>query len=68
MKWGFGWEIGPFETWDAIGVEKSVEKMEADGLAVPAWVKEMLANGYHLFIKKKMANASTTIMENIQAV
>ena len=26
MKWGFGWEMGPFETWDAIGVEKSVAK------------------------------------------
>ena len=28
MKWGFGWEQGPFEMWDAIGVEKSVEKMK----------------------------------------
>ena len=28
MKWGFGWEQGPFEAWDAIGVEKSVQKME----------------------------------------
>ena len=28
MKWGFGWEQGPFEIWDAIGVEKSVQKME----------------------------------------
>ncbi len=31
MKWGFGWEMGPFETWDAIGVEKSVQKMEEAG-------------------------------------
>ena len=35
MKWGFGWEMGPFETWDAIGVEKSVEKMKNDGLEIP---------------------------------
>ena len=37
MKWGFGWEQGPFEVWDAIGVEKSVQKMEENGVVVPAW-------------------------------
>ncbi|MBM7648591.1 3-hydroxyacyl-CoA dehydrogenase [Bacillus ectoiniformans] len=45
MKWGFGWSHGPFEIWDAIGVEKSVQKMEAEGMTVPAWVKDMVANG-----------------------
>lgn len=45
MKWGFGWDIGPFETWDAIGVEKSVEKMKSEGREIPAWVEEMLASG-----------------------
>jgi len=49
MKWGFGWDIGPFESWDAIGVAKSVEKMEAEGRTVPAWVKEMLASGQDSF-------------------
>lgn len=49
MKWGFGWDIGPFETWDAIGVRTSVEKMEAEGRTVPAWVKEMLASGQESF-------------------
>ncbi|HYF93533.1 MAG TPA: 3-hydroxyacyl-CoA dehydrogenase/enoyl-CoA hydratase family protein [Symbiobacteriaceae bacterium] len=39
MKWGFNWELGPFETWDAIGVAKSVARMEAEGAAVPAFVK-----------------------------
>ena len=29
LKWGFGWELGPFETWDAIGVEKSVKKWKS---------------------------------------
>ena len=28
MKWGFGWELGPFEIWDAIGLEKSIQKIE----------------------------------------
>lgn len=41
MKWGFGWKEGPFEIWDQIGVKNSVEKMEAEGIAVPDWIKEM---------------------------
>ncbi len=53
MKWGFGWSKGPFETWDAIGVEKSVKKMEAEGLKVPAWVKEMLDKGFTSFYKEE---------------
>lgn len=51
MKWGFGWEQGPFEAWDSIGLEKSVEKMEAEGRTVPKWVKDMLAAGHTSFYK-----------------
>jgi 3-hydroxyacyl-CoA dehydrogenase len=51
MRWGFNFEMGPFETWDAIGVPQSVEKMEKDGLPVPAKVKKMLAAGHHSFYK-----------------
>lgn len=58
MKWGFGWDKGPFETWDAIGVEKSVQKMEAQGFTVPAWVKEMLAGGTASFYKKEAGDIS----------
>lgn len=53
MKWGFGWEIGPFELWDAIGVGKSVELMEQSGIEVPAWVKEMLSKGNETFYRKE---------------
>ena len=49
MKWGFGWKMGPFETWDALGVEKTVAKMKQDGYDVPAWVDEMLAAGVTSF-------------------
>ncbi|UCZ52579.1 3-hydroxyacyl-CoA dehydrogenase/enoyl-CoA hydratase family protein [Bacillus shivajii] len=49
MKWGFGWELGPFETWDAIGIEKSVQRMEEEGETVPAWVKGMLESGITSF-------------------
>ncbi|MDM5228584.1 3-hydroxyacyl-CoA dehydrogenase NAD-binding domain-containing protein [Cytobacillus sp. NJ13] len=53
MKWGFGWELGPFETWDAIGVEKSVQKMEDAGEEVPAWVKDMQEKGFGSFYKEE---------------
>ncbi|KZE53234.1 3-hydroxyacyl-CoA dehydrogenase [Rossellomorea marisflavi] len=49
MKWGFGWEKGPFETWDAIGVERSVSLMKEQGLNVPAWVDQMLEAGFTTF-------------------
>jgi 3-hydroxyacyl-CoA dehydrogenase len=58
MKWGFGWEQGPFELWDAIGVENSVKKMLADGLQVPAWIQEMLQAGHTAFYKKEGATLS----------
>jgi len=51
MKWGYNWELGIFETWDAIGVKESVEKMEAEGRAVPEKVKEMLNSGATTFYK-----------------
>jgi 3-hydroxyacyl-CoA dehydrogenase len=51
MKWGFNFEMGPFETWDAIGVRESVAKMEADGLTVPDKVKAMLDAGNESFYK-----------------
>lgn len=53
MKWGFGWELGPFEMWDAIGVEKSVARMKEEGEEVPQWVEEMLEKGYTSFYKKE---------------
>src|SRR6476620_1007219 len=40
MRWGFNWELGPFEVWDAIGVEKSVARMKEEGMNVPANVEQ----------------------------
>jgi len=51
MKWGFNWELGPFEMWDAIGVAKSVERMEQEGMKVPALVKTLMAKGDGTFYK-----------------
>lgn len=51
MMAGFGWEIGAFETWDTLGVAKTVEAMKAAGVAVAPWVTEMLASGATSFYK-----------------
>ncbi len=49
MKWGFAHEAGPFETWDMLGVQETLGKMEAQDIAVAPWVKEMLATGHASF-------------------
>lgn len=49
MKWGFNWELGPFERWDAIGVRASVERMQEEGREVPECIIEMLESGRETF-------------------
>ena len=51
VEWGFGYELGPFRTWDAIGVAGGVAAMEALGIEVPAWVTGMLAAGNESFYR-----------------
>jgi 3-hydroxyacyl-CoA dehydrogenase len=53
MKAGFGWENGPFEIWDAVGVEKGIELMKAEGVSPATWVTEMLATGSTTFYSVK---------------
>jgi 3-hydroxyacyl-CoA dehydrogenase len=45
MKWGYNWELGPFEAWDALGFVETVERMEKDGVALPASIAKMKASG-----------------------
>ncbi len=45
LRWGFNYDLGPFETWDAIGVAESVERMRAEGMPVPEVVDVFLAKG-----------------------
>jgi len=54
MKAGFGWENGPFEIWDAIGVEKGIALMQAEGYQPAAWVTDMLASGNSSFYSIKV--------------
>ncbi len=51
MKWGYNFEMGPFELWDAYGVADAVERMTIEGLEIPANVKKMLDAGNSSFYK-----------------
>jgi 3-hydroxyacyl-CoA dehydrogenase len=51
MMAGFGWEIGAFESWDVLGVERAVQAMKAAGYSTASWVDEMLAAGNKSFYK-----------------
>lgn len=51
MRAGFGWELGPFELWDAVGVKEAIEGMEQYGNKAAAWVQEMLDAGNTSFYK-----------------
>jgi 3-hydroxyacyl-CoA dehydrogenase len=53
MKWGFGWKMGPFEMWDSIGFEKSVQMMLRSGMDIPDWITNMLFNGFTSFYKQE---------------
>ena len=51
MMAGFGWEIGAFESWDVLGVEKTVKKMKEAGYSVAPWIEDMIASGAKTFYK-----------------
>jgi 3-hydroxyacyl-CoA dehydrogenase len=53
MRWGFNWQLGPFEMWDAIGVKESVQKMQAEGKPIPPLVDQLLASGKSAFYERR---------------
>ena len=56
MKWGFNWEHGIFEAWDAIGVPESVERMKAEDHTIPSFVANLLDSGHTGFYKTSSKN------------
>lgn len=58
MKCGFNWELGPFETWDAIGVEESVARMKKEGKTIPPLVEKVLAQAPKSFYVRKDGRVS----------
>jgi 3-hydroxyacyl-CoA dehydrogenase len=58
MRWGFGWELGPFETWNAIGLREVLEAMGVAGPDAPPIVRDLLARGQNRF---ELAHAPTPL-------
>jgi 3-hydroxyacyl-CoA dehydrogenase len=56
LKAGFGWELGPFETWDILGFDKGLELIEAQGKKAADWVKAMKDSGATSFYKTEKGN------------
>ncbi|MCS6964224.1 MAG: 3-hydroxyacyl-CoA dehydrogenase/enoyl-CoA hydratase family protein [Thermoflexus sp.] len=57
IRWGFNYELGPFETWDALGVAETVARIEARGWPVAEWVKAFLAAGNRTFYRYENGRA-----------
>ena len=51
MKWGYNWELGPFEVWDALGFAATCDRMKADGIALPESIEKMRASGATAFYR-----------------
>ena len=53
LRAGFAWEVGPFQYWDMVGLEKGIEMAEAQGEKIADWVKDMVSNGHRSFYKSE---------------
>lgn len=62
MRWGFGWQMGPFELWDAIGFHRVLYDMQAASLCVPEWVREIAATGEGHFYRSFHGVPSSLLM------
>ncbi len=61
IRLGFNWELGPFETWDALGFRSTAERLRADGYPLPGWVDGMLESGaQRLFTERDGERLSPT--------
>ena len=49
MRWGYGWDLGPFETWDAIGLREAVARMRSDGVSAPGGVVSLAESGMSFY-------------------
>jgi 3-hydroxyacyl-CoA dehydrogenase len=58
MRWGFGWELGPFEMWDALGAERVAKALERDGKQMPPLAEEVLASPKKQFYETEKGRTS----------
>ncbi len=63
MRWGFGWEVGPFEIWDALGFDRVADAMVERGVAVPTWVETMRTSRVGSFYRQEAGRRSVYVPE-----
>ncbi len=51
MRWGFNWDLGPFEVWDALGIQWTYDQMQDRGIEVPDWVDQLIEDGVESFYR-----------------
>jgi 3-hydroxyacyl-CoA dehydrogenase len=68
MKYGYNWELGPFELWELIGVERSVRKMMEEGDNVAEWVLQKVASGESFYDSKTMTTPYISLQNNAYPV
>lgn len=66
MRWGFGWQLGPFELWDALGFSTVLKDMQASGIVVPSWVEHMQLAGIDRFYQQIGDKSQTFVYQPLQ--
>lgn len=66
IRWGFGWTMGPFEIWDALGSQRVIADMKAQGLPIPTWVEEMAMRDY-TFYRRDSFDSSLEVKSTVAA-
>src|SRR5699024_2941170 len=64
IRWGFSWEMGPFEMWDALGLKDTVARMQSEGDSIPEWVVKLMEERNESFYK--VENNHLSYYENKQ--
>ena len=68
IRWGFGWEQGPFEMWDVLGVERVLRDMEEHGVEAPSWVQAMMRQGKTQFYRQERGTRAVYLPSEEQYV
>lgn len=67
MQWGFGWELGPFATWDALGVRRVAERLEQEGRAVPELLQQLFKRSNDTFYSTASAKPTLHVLPPLKA-
>lgn len=63
IRWGFGWEIGPFQMWDVLGFDRVVDSMAQHDVLLPPWIESMKERGYKSFYRRQAGRRAVYVPE-----